>query len=154
MNSLYGKGSTFSFVVPQKVTNSQRCVKKLEGNVMAAGLLSSKYIAQELVTDMDKLGVAYVALESEEELERIVQNDIRYLFVEEPVFTEAVQYFLKLHPDIRGVLLINYRSVHSYDLPNLRVVKKPLYVLGLANIFNGKEDNAAFSLMEIGRAHV
>ncbi len=148
VNSLYGKGSTFSFVVPQKVTNSQRCVKKLEGNVMAAGLLSSKYIAQELVIDMDKLGVAYVALESEEELERIVQNDIRYLFVEEPVFTEAVQFFLKLHPDIRGVLLINYRSVHSYDLPNLRVVKKPLYVLGLANIFNGKEDNAAFSLME------
>lgn len=148
VNSLYGKGSTFSFVVPQKVTNSQRCVKKLEDNVMAAGLLSSKYIARELVTDMDKLGVTYVALESEEELERIVQNDIRYLFVEEAVFTEAVQFFLKLHPDISGVLLINYRSVHSYDLPNLRVVKKPLYVLGLANIFNGKEDNAAFSMME------
>ena len=148
VNSVYGSGSTFSFVVPQKVTDSHRCIKKLEGNMMAAGLIWSKYIAQELAADMDKLGVTYVPLESEEELERIVRNNVEYLFVEEPVFTEAVQFFLKLHPDIHGVLLTNYRSVHSYDLPNLRVVKKPLYILGLVNIFSGKEDNAAFSLME------
>ena len=44
--------------------------------------------------------------------------------------------------------MTNYRSVRSYDLANLRLVKKPLYILGLANIFNGKEDNAAFSVME------
>ena len=68
--------------------------------------------------------------------------------MEQPLFTEAVQFFLKLNSDISGVLLTNYRSVRSYDLPNIRVVKKPLYILGLANIFNGKEDNAAFSLME------
>ena len=62
--------------------------------------------------------------------------------------TEAVQYFLKLNPNVCGVVLSNYRSVRSYDLPNLRVVKKPLYISGLSNIFNGKEESGSVSLME------
>ena len=148
VDSIYGKGSTFSFVIPQKVTDIQHSVEKLPKNVVAAGLLQSDYIAQELAVDLERLGVSYERLESEEVLNRIEENGAGYFFIEQPLFTEAVQYFLKLHPEVKGVLLTNYRSVRSYDLPNLRVVKKPLYILGLANIFNGKEDNAAFSLME------
>ena len=148
VSSEYGKGSTFSFVIPQKVTNSAHSVEKLEKKVSAMGLIKNDYIANELAGDMDKLGVSYERLESEELLNRIVEEHIEYLFVEQPMFTEGVQYFLKLHPDVCGVVLTNYRSVRSYDLPNLRVVKKPLYILGLANIFNGREDNAAFTLTE------
>lgn len=148
VDSIYGKGSTFSFVIPQKVTDIQHSVEKLPENVIAVGLLQNDYIAQELAIDMERLGVSYERLESEEVLNRIEENGAGYFFIEQPLFTEAVQYFLKLHPEVKGVLLTNYRSVRSYDLPNLRVVKKPLYILGLANIFNGKEDNAAFSLME------
>lgn len=148
VDSIYGKGSTFSFVIPQKVTDIQHSVEKLPENVIAVGLLQNDYIAQELAIDMERLGVSYERLESEEVLNRIEENGAGYFFIEQPLFTEAVQYFLKLHPEVNGVLLTNYRSVRSYDLPNLRVVKKPLYILGLANIFNGKEDNAAFSLME------
>lgn len=148
VDSIYGKGSTFSFVIPQKVTDIQHSVEKLPENIAAAGLLQSDYIAQELAMDMERLGVRYERLESEEILNLIKENGAGYLFVEQPLFTEPVQYFLKLNPDVKGVLLTNYRSVRSYALPNLRVVKKPLYILGLANIFNGREDNAAFSLME------
>lgn len=148
VDSIYGKGSTFSFVIPQKVTDIQHSVEKLPEHVVAAGLIQSDYIAQELAIDMERLGVSYERLDSEEELNQVKDSGAGYFFVEQPLFTEAVQFFLKLNSDISGVLLTNYRSVRSYDLPNIRVVKKPLYILGLANIFNGKEDNAAFSLME------
>lgn len=148
VDSVYGKGSTFSFVIPQKVTDVHHSVEKLPENIVAAGLMQSEYIAQELAIDLERLGVTYERLDSEENLNWIDENGAGYLFIEQPVFTEAVQYFLKLHPGINGVLLTNYRSVRAYDLPNLRVVKKPLYILGLANIFNGREDTAAFSLME------
>lgn len=148
VDSVYGTGSTFSFVIPQKVTNVHHSVEKLPEDIASAGLIRSEYIAQELAIDMERLGVTYERLESEENLNRINETGAGYLFVEQPLFTEAVQYFLKLHPEVKGVVLTNYRSVRSYDLPNLRVVKKPLYILGLANIFNGKEDNAAFSMME------
>jgi len=148
VDSEYGRGSTFSFVIPQKVTDIQCSVEKLTEKVTAAGLIKSEYIAQELAADMEKLEVSYERLLSEDCIGRVKDKHIKYLFVEQPLFTEGVQYFLRLHPDVCGVLLTNYRAVRSYDLPNLRVVKKPLYVLGLANIFHGKEDNAAFSPME------
>ncbi|MDE5717199.1 MAG: PocR ligand-binding domain-containing protein, partial [Lachnospiraceae bacterium] len=137
VDSVYGKGSTFSFVIPQKVTDLQSSVEKLPGNIMAAGLIQSEYIAQELALDMERLGVTYERLESEENLNQIEERGAGYFFVEQPLFTEAVQYFLRLHPDVCGVLLTNHRSVRSYDLANLRMVKKPLYILGLANIFTG-----------------
>ena len=148
VDSEYGKGSTFSFVIPQKVTDIQHSVEKLTEKVLAMALIQSEYIAEELAGDMEKLDVSYERLESEEMLGRLTEENVGYLFVEQPLFTEGVQYFLRLHPDVCGVLLTNYRSVRSYDLPNLRVVKKPLYILGLANIFNDVEDNASFSLME------
>ncbi len=148
VDSEYGKGSTFSFVIPQKITNNAHSVERLEENLVAAGLIKSDYIADELAGDMEKLGVSYERLESEETLNVVKEKQIGFLFIEQPLFTEGVQYFLKLNPDVNGILLTNYRSVRSYDLPNLRVVKKPLYILGLSNIFNGREDNTAFSLTE------
>lgn len=148
VDSEYGKGSTFSFVIPQKVTDSSRAVEKVEDGIVAAGLIQSEYTAQELAGDMEKLGVTYVRLESEEDLGWLKDHNAGYLFVEQPLMTEVVQYFMKLNPHVCGVVLANYRSVRTYDLPNLRVVKKPLYILGLSNIFNGKEENGSVSLME------
>ena len=148
VDSEYGKGSTFSFVIPQKVTDSSYAVEKVAKNLVAAGLIQSEYTARELAMDMEKLGVTYERLESEEDLGRVKDHNAGYLFVDQPLFTEAVQYFLKLNPDVCGVLLANYREVRSYDLANLRVVKKPLYILGLSNIFNGKEEIGSVSFME------
>lgn len=148
VDSVYGKGSTFSFVIPQRVTNNAHSIEKLEEKLAAAGLIKSEYIADELASDMEKLGASYERLESEEFLNVVREKKIGFLFIEQPLFTEGVQYFLKLNPNVNGVLLTNYRSVRSYDLPNLRVVKKPLYILGLSNIFSGREDNVAFTFTE------
>lgn len=148
VRSEYGKGSTFSFIIPQKVTDMRSSVEKLSKKMVVAGLIQSGYIARELAVDMERLGVAYERLDSEENLNRIKEMGADYFFVEQPLFTEAVQNFLKGNQDINGVLLINYRMLHSCDLPNLRVVKKPLYILGLANVLNDREDSAAFSMTE------
>ena len=148
VSSVYGKGSTFSFSIPQKVTNKAHSVEKLDAKLSAAGLIRSKYIADELAGDMEKLGVSYERLESEDFLNLVKEKQIGFLFIEQPLFTEGVQYFLKLNPDVCGVLLTNYRTMRSYNLPNLRVVKKPLYILGLSNIFNGREDNTAYAPTE------
>ncbi len=148
VDSEVGKGSVFTIVIPQKITNDKPSVEKLQKRKTAAGLMQNSYAARELAIDMKKLDVAYERLTSEEELGRMKEKQIEYLFVEQPLFTEGVQHFLRLNPEIRVVLLANYHSMGSYDQTNLQIVKKPLYVMGLANILDGKEDNAAFSLME------
>ena len=100
VDSEYGRGSTFSFVIPQKVTDGRRAVEEVDGGIVAASLIQSDYTAQELAGDMEKLGVTYVRLESEEDLGWLKDHNAGYLFVEQPLMTEAVQYFLKLNPNV------------------------------------------------------
>ncbi len=50
--------------------------------------------------------------------------------------------------DITGVVLINFRSTRSYNIPNVRVIKKPLYSLNLASIFHGDDVYLNFSQIE------
>lgn len=92
VKSEYGFGSTFSFVLPQKVINKQPSISRVQENISAAGLISNEYIVRELETDMPRFGVEYIKLESEEEIYK-VKDKIKYLFVEQPLFTDVVQDF-------------------------------------------------------------
>ncbi len=61
---------------------------------------------------------------------------------------EVVYNFIENHPDITGVVLVNFRATRTYNLPNIRVIKKPLYTLSLASIFHGEDIYTEFSQME------
>lgn len=89
----------------------------------------------------------YIRLESEENLNEI-KDIIKYLFVEQPLFTDAVQNFLKDNPDINGIVIVNFRATRTYNIPNLRVIKKPVYTLSLAGVFRGETIYQDISMME------
>lgn len=148
VSSVYGEGSTFSFSLPQKIVNKIPSIERRTEKMAVAGLVDNKYIAKEMETDMLRFGVGYFRIESEEELSVVEERGARYLFVEQPLFTDTVYSFLENHKDITGVVLINFRATRSYNLPNVRVIKKPLYTLSLASIFHGEDIYTEFSQME------
>ena len=148
VESVYGKGSAFSFVIPQKVVKDKPSIDKITEKTVAAGLIQSKYIAREMQVDIPRMGVEYSRINDEKELPGLIEKGVSYLFVEQPLFTEEVQNFLRLHQDIIGVVLVNFRALRSYDLPNVRVVKKPLWSLSLAGVFNGEDVYSNFTQME------
>ena len=148
VDSVYGKGSTFSFSVPQRVVEDRPSIGRPEGKVVAAGLVESSYIAGEMEIDMPRMGVVYSRLGSEKELAGLVQMQAGWLFVEQPLYTDEVHSFLREHPEITGVVLVNFRAMRSYSLPNVRVVKKPLYSLSLAGVFHGEDTYAGFTQMQ------
>lgn len=139
VDSVYGKGSTFSFMVPQRVVNAAPSIEKLTEPTTAAGLVKNEYVAQQMENDMFKFDVHYSRLESERELHKVKGRGIRYLFVEQPLFTDTVKEFLGDNPEITGVVLVNFYSTRTYDLPNVRIIKKPLYALSLAGVFKGED---------------
>ena len=149
VESEYGKGSTFSFVIPQRVTKDKPSIEKVAEKTTAAGLVQSRYIAEEMEIDMPRMGAEYRRIASEKELQSLAEEGVKYLFVEQPLFTDAVQDFLRAHPDMLGIVLVNFRAMRSYDLPNVRVVKKPLWSLSLAGVFNGEDVYANFAQMEV-----
>lgn len=149
VESVYGEGSTFSFVIPQRVIKSTPSIDKLSEKVVTAGLLENPYIAEQMEIDLPRLGAEYSRIASEKELPGLKERGIRYLFVEQSLFTDAVQDFLRINQGITGVVLVNFRATRQYDIPNVRVVKKPLYSLSLASVLNGDDVYASFSQMTV-----
>ena len=146
--SVYGKGSRFTFTLPQKVISSRPSIDKPKEKMTVAGLIENYYIGKEIENDLPRFGASYFSISSENELYILDEKGVSYFFIEQPLFTDTVMDFLKERPDITGVVLINFRSTRSYNIPNVRVIKKPLYSLNLASIFHGDDVYLNFSQIE------
>lgn len=137
VESEYGKGSTFSFSLPQKVVDPVNCIQVKDAQaITAVGLLKSPFIQRQLELDCAYLEVEYKEFTSEEELLAVSNNKSVFLFIEQSLFSAELEQFLKNNPSITAVLLMNPNTAAEYNLPNLLLVKKPLYTLNEALVFN------------------
>lgn len=137
VESEYEKGSIFSFSLPQKVIDSSSSIQVLDvSSIMVIGLLDNPFIRKQLEKDCAHLGVEYRELSSSSELSGILMSKTVFLFIEQTGFTAELEEFIKKNPSLTAVLLMNSNAVIEDELPNLRFVRKPLYTLNEALIFN------------------
>lgn len=140
--SEYNKGSTFFFRIPQKIADETPSVAvRDKEQIAAAGLVANGFLRNHIEKDMKQLEIPYVSLESEEELQCLVEQRIPYFFVGQAMFSLKVQEFVKQHPEITVILMMDFRNSMKVNIENVRVVKKPIYVLNIASILNGEEVN-------------
>ena len=140
VESEYGKGSTFSFVVPQKIVDAAPCVSlKKSTDRMTLGLFENKFLKNEIEGLMEKLSIKYKSMIRPSELYTMLQYRPDYLFVEQSCFDTIVEKFVMEHPEINVILLVNYNETAKYQYPNIKVVRKPLYALNLAAVYNHEE---------------
>jgi len=145
VESEYEKGSTFSFWIPQKIfDNKPSVVVHEKEKITAAGLVANGFLRTHIEKDMEYLGIPYFSLESEDDLQKITENEIPYFFVGQGMFSPEVEDYVKNHPEISTILMIDFRNTVKLNISNLQVVKKPLYVLNIASIFNGEDVNLGF----------
>ncbi len=137
VESEYGAGSRFSFTLPQKIIkNKSVAVVKHPKTISSAGLIQNQYVASQLQLDIERLGVSYLPVDSEQDLSLLHRYQINYLFIEHAMFSDEAEKFIRAHPTITAVLLISYQTILETDIPNLLVVRKPLYAMNIADIFN------------------
>ncbi|MGN0377219.1 MAG: PocR ligand-binding domain-containing protein [Suilimivivens sp.] len=137
VESEYEKGSTFSFEIPQKVIDrkSSICIKD-NRQIVAAGLVANSYVKQQMRSSIERLGAEYMDLAGEEELMQLKDKGVSYLFVETAFLTEGVRNFIEENQHITAVLITKAHENMGRDIKNIRIVKKPIYTLNLAMIFN------------------
>ncbi len=147
VESEYGKGSTFSFSFPQKVHNIKPSIelKKTE-QIIAAGLIDNTFIAAQLKKDVERLGAKYVELKSECFDSLLCIENVQYFFIEYAMFNPEIESWVRNHPDITAILMVNFNSNPKYDIPNLKVIKRPLYALNIATIFNDEDIHQIYDL--------
>lgn len=137
VESEYGMGSCFSFSLPQKIIQNQPSILvKDPKNISSAGLIQNRYAAGQLQLDVERLGVSYLPVESELALSLLTKYQINYFFIEHAMFSDEVEKFVRSHPEITAVLIVNYQTILESSIPNLVIVKKPLYSMNIADIFN------------------
>ncbi len=149
VESEYGMGSEFSISIPQKVVDPLPSVVIKEKDASVAGLIANAFVEEQLQTDVQRLEGIYHNVRSEEELELMDTAALTHFFVDNQLFTERVQKFVEEHGDLKCVLVEEFSDSVSYDFPNLVVVKKPLYVMNIAQILNNEDPRMnAFSQAE------
>lgn len=142
--SEYGKGTTFSFELPQVLINAEPSISlKNPSAIKAYGLLKNKYLKQSLAADCKRFGVEYREIASMEEVE-IEEGRDCFLFVERELLTPLIEEYVMSVPELTAAFLFPFQSLEGrFNAPNIHMVRKPLYSMNEALIFNHEGLNFA-----------
>ena len=169
VESEYGKGSVFSFKLPQRVIDDSPSMKvDNPSGAIAIGLFQNNYLSDGFAWDAAKLGVSVINLALDADLtvacETVQKRDSNrklFVFIEQELFDVSKREFFRTHPEVTAVIVAGFFSKVETDLQNLLVVKKPLSAMNMAMILNhrkvivvgpaNKEDDILFTAPE---AHV
>ncbi|MCM1118199.1 MAG: PocR ligand-binding domain-containing protein [bacterium] len=135
-SSEYGKGSCFSFQIPQIVLDGAPSIdmEARQKTAKAAGLLcDNEYVLGNMTKMLQKFGVKGISLR-EQDLQTLEEEEAEFFFIESACYSARVREFLKTHPQMMGVLLMGFEERFNTDLENLMTVRKPLYIMELARI--------------------
>lgn len=137
LESEYGSGSTFFFELPQIVIQNEPSVLiKGKESICVATLSDSTYITESLARDLERFHVKHMILPLENPLELLETSHVNFLFVDFPVFTDKIKSYIEAHPDLTAALMIEFKNTLISSLPNMVIVKKPLYALNIGSIIN------------------
>lgn len=147
VDSVYGKGSTFSYVLPQKVIDWEPSlrVRNAEG-IVVIGYFNNLFFAKQFFADTSRMGVYAIALTAPDRFEDLLcsySEEILgkriFLFVEESNFDEQIEQIISNYPEITGVMLTEYDSDKKSELPNLKMIRKPFSTIQIAMTLNDED---------------
>lgn len=140
VQSEYEKGSRFSFSLPQKVIQEDPEMTVNEPEALyVVGLFSNPYIKEQIKKDIMGLKVKYRQLDSGVELYMLPKDRRVFCFIEQEMLTAPIEEFLRENREITAVLLTPFDSTMQLDIPNLLIVKKPVFLMSLVRILNQEE---------------
>lgn len=148
VESEYGKGSEFTFWIPQKVSDWASCVEvNYPQRRMTIGYFGKKCIARQFYQDMKVLGIdsaCLISLENFDDLclryeEEMGKKRISF-FTEEQIYEEELEGFTDKYPNIDFVVLSSFFSSVKSVKENVHFVKKPMSTSTIALVLNGDQE--------------
>ncbi len=145
VESTYGKGSCFTFTLPQLAVGYTPVAKVADPEkICAYSLFSDDIMSQAFTRDHERLGVFAQNLPADTDLEAFFASAPTdkefYLFLTPSEFYRERKSFVESHPNIITVLATD-RTAAKQSAQNITVIKKPLSSVSLADLYN-KEQTA------------
>ena len=138
VESEYGKGSTFSFTLTQKITNYEGFAKiskdKINKNILIYE--ESKNYRNSLQYTFNSLGIRSDYCESRNELMNLLNNKVYdYIFAPLSIIESYKDYILNINKNTKLIIMLDRGEVYQI-IENTTAIQKPLYSLPIASILN------------------
>jgi len=139
VSSEYGKGSTFSFTIPQLELNEE-APKKVNNpeEVKALICVANPLREEQMIKDINRLGCSSV---STCKVYHLIDNisDCTHLFIDNNFISNEIISILEAYPDTKTVIIDDYTEKHEFDIKNSITVNKPIYTRNLIRVFNNEK---------------
>ena len=139
VESEYGKGSDFWFVIPQKVTDAANSLSVTEPESKTAMILNDNEDVTSIFTaEAARLGLESRVVPAVTDYEPSGKKD--FIFFIEPKYDDSVRLLLEQHPDLNGIILTDIKSEFKPDISNLHIMRRPESTMSMVNMLNEKYD--------------
>ncbi|MBQ9483270.1 MAG: PocR ligand-binding domain-containing protein [Ruminiclostridium sp.] len=129
-DSEYNKGTTFFIKIPQKVVDKMPSVPALDRKISVVVRSDNEYFKDQLFVDLKRIGADYIEVDNCAELDTYKPD---FLIIDKNELTNSLLNYLEKHSEIMCLAIADYASRSSIMLPNVHVIRKPVYSLGLYN---------------------
>lgn len=149
VESVYEKGSTFFVELPQKVIDPMPSVPPLDKKIKVAVCYNNEYFKKQIFKDLKRIGADCLDINPTDFLDH---HNPDYLIIEKSLITDKHIEIIKNNKKLQCIAITDYSSQNDIMLPNLRILRKPVYSLGLYNamgitnirLFDDSSDSDAF----------
>jgi len=129
-DSEYNKGTTFFIKIPQKIVDRMPSVPVPDHKPRTVVFILNEYVRNQIHKDLDRIGAEFVEVENCDNLDEYKPE---YLIIDKSELTNMLLNYLEKHSEIQCLAVADYASRSSVMLPNVHVIRKPVYSLGLYN---------------------
>ncbi|MCL2028845.1 MAG: ATP-binding protein [Deltaproteobacteria bacterium] len=145
VHSEYGKGSTFTVTLPQKIRSPEKLAAVENPEQKSVLVYEPREIyAMSIIFTTDNLGVICALVTNETEFTEVMKSQsLPFVFVSSGLFDSAKEILSKLGSDAQIVLLTEFGEAVAD--PNLSTLAMPVHSISVANILNGVSDNFSYS---------
>lgn len=122
-----GKGSTFTFEVPQEITREERSVaQSAPAGTVVCLLLGNQYLRQSVETAVREIGAETVSIDSH------LLGDKAYIIADYELFDDAKELIVR-NPGLKCILIDRFDSTAYSDNENITIIRKPIYSFSLSS---------------------
>lgn len=137
VESVYEQGTTFTFLLPQKIIDPAWSVPPLDEPAVAALLVGSEYVLRQLCCDLKKVDMEYANVGA---ISDFYEKKYDYVIVDEEWLGKELFEYLRTNPKTVCIAVTSYTYRNTVsDIQNLRIIRKPVYSLSLYNVMGISE---------------
>lgn len=121
-----GKGSTFTFEVPQEITREERSVvQSAPAGTVVCILLGNQYLRQSVETAVSEIGAVTVGIDNP------LLGDKAYIIADYELLDDAKELIAR-NPELKCILIDRFDSTAYSDNENITIIRKPVYSFSLS----------------------